>query len=1079
MGTNTIDFQETLPSTDITDDVDASTFGGPSTSGQPWEQQDPSQRGRPTASLPHDSSKWYKNLKRFNDTKTVDVEPEIPYHSFSIDQVAQYLRTSTVEGLSSDEAVARLKAHGPNELSGSGGVKWYKVLLRQVANVLVCVLLIATVLAFATKDFAEGGVILFIIVTNAAIGFWQEFNAEQTMEALRNMSSPTAKVIRDETRLTIPNNQVVPGDIVSFEDGDVVGADCRLFEIFNLEADEALLTGESLPVQKNIAVIGNADEALGDRLNTVFASTTIVKGRAKGIVTGTGMNTQIGKIATSLMSVDASEQTPLQKRLNKMAYYVFGAAIILVIIVFGVHGFKYSNEAAIYAISVSIAIIPEGLVAVVTLTMAFGVARMAHVKAIVRRLSSLESLGAVTNICSDKTGTLTQSKMVAVRMWFPGDGFVRITGAGFIPEGEIYRQGEMVNGEFDSDEQQIVTGSGSNHFLRSIQAASLCNMAELRRTLHPETHGEWSAIGDPTEIALQVLAQKAGLAKSDLVGQGFTLMAEFPFDSSVKRMSVLYQSPPTEGSASKSFIFMKGATERILDCCTAWREDDVEYSLVGEKGDKFESMIAEKMNILAEKGLRVLALAYRKFEVVPGVDLVHGLDRKEVESNMVFLSLVGIYDPPRAESRPAVLQCYEAGIRVHMLTGDHPSTAAAIAKEVAIIPEDVPIVNNPLIMTAAQFDAMSDEDVDKLEELPRVVARCSPTTKVKMIAALHRRNLFVSMTGDGVNDSPSLKAANVGIAMGQSGSDVAKQASDIVLTDDNFATIVKAIAEGRRMFSNIQKFVQHLMSANVAEIVVLIVGLAFKDSDNKAVFPMSAVEVLFLNMITSSPPAMGLGLEPPSESNMREPPRSAEQGLFSFEVVMDTFVYGLVMGVLSFASFTIVLFGFNDGDLGSECNAHWSVACEGVFKARATSYCCMTFLILAHAINCRALRDSGWTIKNLKTLKHNRMLLLSIIIGALLVFPVVYIPGLNHNVFKHSPMTYEWSLVMAALVIFIVFAEVYKKIKIRVMKPLNLEANGKLEMDRMRSFMTQFSQTDSTIGSTDNKGPVKDIRKIR
>ncbi|KAF9185412.1 Na+ ATPase [Haplosporangium sp. Z 767] len=998
--------------------------------------------------------------------KIVELEPETPFHTFTTDQVAEHLKTSILEGLSSEEAAERLRIHGPNELEGNGGVKWYKVLWRQIANALVTVLLIATALAFATQDFAEGGVILFIIVMNAAIGFWQEFNAEQTMEALRNMSSPTAQVIRDETRVTIPNNQAVPGDIMIFEDGDVIGADCRLFEVFNLETDEALLTGESLPVQKNLALIENADEALGDRLNMVFASTTVVKGRAKGIVTSTAMSTQIGKIATSLINVDSNEQTPLQKRLNKMAYFVFMAAIVLVIIVFGVHNFKYSNEAAIYAISVSIAIIPEGLVAVVTLTMAFGVSRMAEVKAIVRRLSSLESLGAVTNICSDKTGTLTQSKMVAVRMWLPSGGFFRITGTGFIPQGEIFCQGEMTNGEFQEQEQQIVNGSGSNQFLRTIQAASLCNMAELRRNQHPETHGEWSAIGDPTEIALQVLAHKASLAKPDLVNQGFNLVAEFPFDSSVKRMSVLFQAPSTTDAPGEYFIFTKGATERVLGCCNYWLEGDVEHRIIDEKGNgraAFENRINEKMNILAERGLRVLTLAYRKYVVIPGVDLVHGLAREEIESNMVFLGLVGIYDPPRAESRPAVLQCYEAGIRVHMLTGDHPSTAAAIAKEVAIIPEDVSVKNNPLIMTAAQFDAMSDEDIDRLEELPRVVARCSPDTKVKMIAALHRRNLFATMTGDGVNDSPSLKAANVGIAMGQSGSDVAKQASDIVLTDDNFATIVKAVAEGRRMFANIQKFVQHLMSANVAEIVVLIIGLAFKDDEHKAVFPMSAVEILFLNMITSSPPAMGLGLEPPSESNMREPPRSATQGLFSFEVVMDTFIYGLAMGALSFASFVIVVFGFGGGELGAHCNSEWSESCEPVFRARATSYTCMTMLILAHAVNCRSLRESGWKIKNLKTLKLNKMLWMSIVIGALLVLPVLYIPGFNRNVFKHSPITYEWGLIVVALVIFIAFAELYKLIKIKTMKPLGLEANSQAEMERMRTVMTTASQNDSVI----------------
>ncbi|KAG0213726.1 Na+ ATPase [Mortierella sp. GBA30] len=998
--------------------------------------------------------------------KPIDVEPETPFHTLTVDQVAEHYSTNTLDGLTSQEAANRLKIYGSNELQGNGGVKWYKVLWRQVANALVVILLIATALAFATKDFAEGGVILFIIIMNAAIGFWQEYNAEQTMEALRNMSSPTAQVIRDENRVTIPNNQAVPGDIMIFEDGDVIGADCRLFEAFNLETDEALLTGESLPVQKNLERIERAEQPLGDRLNMVFASTTVVKGRAKGIVTSTGMKTQIGQIATTLLEVDNNEATPLQKRLNKMAYFVFLAAIILVVIVFAVHKFKYSNEVAIYAISVAIAIIPEGLVAVVTLTMAFGVRRMAEVKAIVRRLSSLESLGAVTNICSDKTGTLTQSKMVAVRIWLPSDGFYRITGTGFVPEGNIYRQGEVKNNEFEPQEEQIPIGSGSDHFLRALEAASLCNMAELRRAHHPESHGEWCAIGDPTEIALQVLAYKAGLAKPDLVEQGFKLVAEFPFDSSVKRMSVIYQGPESdERGPGDYFVFVKGATERVIDICTFWRDEDVERSLAGDHGterETFVDMITDKMSFLAEKGLRVLTLAYRKFDPPPGVDLVHDLVRAEIETDMVFLGLVGIYDPPRQESRPAVLKCYDAGIRVHMLTGDHPSTAAAIAKEVAIIPEDCSIKNNPLIMTAGQFDSMLDEDIDKLEELPRVVARCSPNTKVKMIAALHRRDLFAAMTGDGVNDSPSLKAANVGIAMGQSGSDVAKQAADIVLTDDNFATIVQAVAEGRRMFANIQKFVQHLMSANVAEIVVLIVGLAFKDNDGNAVFPMSAVEILFLNMITSSPPAMGLGLEPASELNMREPPRSAKQGLFSFEVIMDTFVYGIVMGGLSFAAFCIVIFGFNHGQLGSECNAHDSPVCRGVYRARATAYACLTFLILAHAINCRALRSSGWKPKNLRTLKHNKMLWLSIVIGSILVFPIIYIPGLNYEVFKHGPMSYEWGLVVAAIVIFIAFAELYKMIKRRTMKPLVTYMGSTQEMDRMRSFMSSKESKDST-----------------
>ncbi|KAF9427459.1 Na+ ATPase [Podila epigama] len=743
-----------------------------------------------------------------------------------------------------------------------------------------------------------------------------------------------------------------------------------------------------------------------------------------------------------------------------MAYCIFVAAIVLVIVVFAVHKFRYSNEIAIYAISVAISMIPQGLVAIVTLTMAFGVSRMAKAKAIVRRLSSLESLGAVTNICSDKTGTLTQSKMVAVRLWLPGDGFYRVSGTGFEPKGDIFHQGESFHPTQDEEKQVSIplvhpynphhaeSNSSSSSFLRIIQASSLCNMAELRRTQHPETHGEWTAIGDPTEIALQVLAYKADMPKPDLIADhDFQLVAEFPFDSSVKRMSVLYRAPTSDddsqGPKNEYLIFTKGATERVLACCTHYRQGDIEIPFkndpstlsIEQTGTDYTSIIMQKVDALAEQGLRVLALSYRKFyPPTKDMDLVHGLDRQQVESDLVFLGLVGIYDPPRAESLPAVLKCYEAGIVVHMLTGDHPATAAAIAKEVAILPADTDVKTSTMVMSADRFDSMSDAEIDALPELPRVVARCSPNTKVKMIAALHRRQLFVAMTGDGVNDSPSLKAANVGIAMGQSGSDVAKQAADIVLTDDNFATIVEAIAEGRRMFSNIQKFVQHLMSGNIATILVLVVALAVKDKQQDSVFPLSAAAILFMNLCYSSPPAIGLGLEPASATNMKVPPRSAKQGLFSFEVLMDMFVYGIIMAFLSFVPFILVLFVFEDGQLGKQCNAGYSSSlCDGVFRARATCYTTLTLLILSHAINCRDIRDSGWQWRRLKTAHHNITLWLSIVLGALILIPVIYVPGLNKNVFKHLGISYEWGLVFAALLIWLVFVETYKFVKRRTM----------------------------------------------
>ncbi|EXX53770.1 putative Na(+)-exporting P-type ATPase ENA5 [Rhizophagus irregularis DAOM 197198w] len=966
--------------------------------------------------------------------------PPAPYHTLPVNQVSIHTKTDIDDGLTPQEAAQRLELYGFNELSGQGNVSVFAVLYRQIVNALTLVLVIAMVISFVFKDYVEGAVIAFVAVTNTLIGFTQEYSAEKTMESLRRMASPTTRVIRGDSLISVSTRDIVIGDIIVFEEGDVIGADARLFEVFNLEVDEALLTGESIPVAKSVNEIEDHDKPLGDRIDMVFSSTTVTKGRGKGIAVNIGMKTEIGKIAKTLASTSVVTRTPLQKKLEILAYALFGLAIILAIIVFGVNKWLVNNEVVIYAISLGISVIPEGLVAVITLTMAFGVRQMAKNYAIVRKLNALEALGSVTNICSDKTGTLTQSKMIATDAWLPGDGLYRISGRnGFSPEGKIYRcgtNGTNETSEIEVEDEEVTSDNMRYAFTRLVQASALCNMAVIKKGKGDD---EWHAIGDPTESALQVFAHKAGLSKPVLTAEPFKfeLVQEYAFDTELKRMSVVCK----EKSTDAYYVFLKGATESVLNQCTKIQFGENEVNLDREK---FGPELYNELEKLASKGMRVLSLAYRR--VIKSDIEISKWTREKADTDMIFLGLVGIYDPPRPESKAAIQRCFGAGIEVHMLTGDHPTTASAIAKEIGILPllwspelENEGKFNSQLVMTAAQFDALSDAEVDNLSELPKVIARCIPDTKVKMIDALHRRNKYVAMTGDGVNDSPSLKKADVGIAMGLGGSDVAKQASDIVLSDDNFATIVNAIAEGRRIFSNIQKFILHLLSGNAGEIVTLIIGLSFIDSDGISVNPMSPLQILFLNMVTSSPPAMGLGVERASGDIMRYPPRS-KGGLFTWEVIIDMIYYGIVLGGLSLANFVIVIYAIGNGNLGQNCNSSpygqesLEIACHQIYRARGTTFATFTYILLIHAYNCRSLRDPIWTMK----LYDNKILFWSVFGGLLTAIPTFYIPELNSKVFKQLGIGYEWGLIVGAVIIFEIFVEVYKFMKRRYLKPLEI-----------------------------------------
>jgi P-type Na+/K+ transporter len=562
--------------------------------------------------------------------------------------------------------------------------------------------------------------------------------------------------------------------------------------------------------------------------------------------------------------------------LSKLAYVLFGCALLLAMIVFGVNRFNVTNEVAIYAISTGIAIIPESLIAVLTITMVVGMTQMRKGKVVVRQLSALEALGGVTHICSDKTGTLTQGKMVTRKVWIPGAGIYSVensNNASDPTEGKITlgpppasrrdaeaekaakaeafdRKRSVAGVSFDvpGEKMQKEAENRKNASIQEgpdvsaelqafLEASSLCNLATVRYVTE-DGQGKWKTTGDPTEIALQVFAHRFGYGKKTLEGeQGWKQKMEFPFDSSIKRMSVVYK----KANHANSLIFTKGAVERIIDLCTTVGTGEYEEEMTAEKKEQ----VLEQMNLLAEQGLRVLAIA-RKF-TKEKIEEHSTIDRSEVEIGLCLLGLAGLYDPPRLETKAAVQACTTAGIQVIMLTGDHPSTATAIAKEVGIIPCNIGTLSADvaaaIVKPATEFDKMSDSEIDALPILPLVVARCAPETKVRMIEALHRRNNYAAMTGDGVNDSPSLKLADVGIAMGLNGSDVAKSASDIVLTDDNFASIVNAVKEGRRMFDNIQKFILHLLTSNVGEVILLICGLGFQDSRGFSVFPLSPLQM--------------------------------------------------------------------------------------------------------------------------------------------------------------------------------------------------------------------------------------------
>lgn len=956
----------------------------------------------------------------------------------------------------------------------------WKILMRQISNSLTFVLIIVMAISFGIDDYIEGGVITAVILLNIIVGFWQDYRAEKTIESLKKLTAPEATV----TRNGVPDQKVkatdlVPGDIVQLNVGSIVPADLRLIDGVNAFTNEAFLTGESLPVEKTPEKkFDDADIATADRTNLAFSGSEMTSGRCRGIVVATAMDTEVGQIATMLrQKKDDKAQsqglfaklvwrfvngvktilglvgTPLQITLSKFALLLFGLAILLAIIVFSASKWIIGGEVLIYGICVAVAVIPESLIAVLTITIAVGGKAMAKANVITRVQSAIEAVGGVTNICSDKTGTLTQGRMVSKKALIPGVGTFSVDGItdpynpgsgqvsldGQVLPLEAYRpdtvlarflrtialcNNSKVLPSHDADsEVRAEKKDGFDRYAKDNKSETDASTIESisrppTAILNSPMTGPWKAHGEPTEIALHVLASRFGMGKETLLNSlNISLATEFSFDSTVKKMTVVYR----DNSTHNLDVYTKGATEFMLPVLNVT--------------DQEREGILQAAESMANEGLRVLCIAHKT--LLPGTD-IH--ERAAVEANLTYIGLVAIYDPPRLETKGAVRECKVAGITVHMLTGDHPGTARAIARDVDIINDSTPA---SAVMVAREFDDMTEDQIDAMETLPLVIARCSPKTKVKMVQALHRRQRFCVMTGDGVNDSPALKQANVGMAMG-TGSDVAKDAAEMVLTDDNFASIVKAVEEGRRLFDNIQKFLMHLLISNIAQVILLLIGLSFKDNDNHSVFPLSPIEILWVNLITSSFLAIGLGLEEKQEDSMYRPPHDVKAGVFSKELITDKFIYGFFMGALCLFSFAIVAYvGPGGGNLGSGCNEGFNDTCDVVFRARATTYTTITLLLLVTAWEVKHFARSLFnmypnTDQNVPrglsvfpTLWRNRFLFFAVIAGLVMMFPIVYIPIINEKVFKHGAITWEWGVSFGCVVLYISAIETWKMIKRR------------------------------------------------
>lgn len=797
----------------------------------------------------------------------------------------------------------------------------WAIFAQQFKNVLIVILLIATVVSALSGRALEAAAIAVIVLLAVILGFMQEYRAERAIEALRRMAAPTSRTLRDGAEVEIAARELVPGDLIRLVAGDRVPADVRLVEAVNLQIDEAALTGESVPVGKQTAPLDEPGLAPGDRTNMAYAGTAATYGRGSAVVVATGMATEFGKIAQLLQTVETS-RTPLQDNLDRVGGTLARAALVMVSVIVGLGLLRGQPliELVIFGIALAVAVVPEALPAVVTISLAIGVQRMARRRALVRRLSAVETLGSTRVICSDKTGTLTKDEMT-VRALYVGDELLNVTGTGYDPTGRFIRGGEPVE--------------PSREVIGLLRAAALASDARLVRD---EAEDQWDIQGDPTEGALVVAAAKAGLTKAALETE-FPRVDEIPFTSEAKRMTTLHTTP--DGGVA----YAKGAPEVILDSCTRATGAGSEREL----GDEDRQAVLEVATQMAGQALRVLAVAAKRTDT-----------RASAEREMTLLGLVGMLDPPRPEAKTAVRQCRDAGISVVMITGDHPSTAAAVARELGMFQRE-------RLVTGAELEGMSDDLFRSKVTDIEVFARVSPVDKLRIVTALQDHGYITAMTGDGVNDAPALKKADIGVAMGITGTDVSKEASDMSLTDDNFASIVAAVEEGRGIYDNIKKYLSYLLAANIGEI-----GLVAGASVLGLPLPLSAVQILCINLATDGPPAIALAVDPPDADLMRRPPRDPRTGIWTRPVVTLMLVAGAWSTLVNTALF------------------RWALVERGLEEAMALVFVTLVFIEFAKAYSFRSERQSV-----LFEPFANRWLNLAVGVELVLLALVVYVPWLQ------------------------------------------------------------------------------------
>jgi len=857
------------------------------------------------------------------------------WHQITIQEVVSTLKSDKNRGLSKSEANRRLAEYGLNELEAAHRISPWIMLGEQFKNILIIILIIAIFLSVFLGHTVEAIAISVIMLFAVLLGFIQEYRAERALEALKIMAAPTATVIRDGEEEDIPARDLVPGDILLFRAGDRISADSRLIEAVNLQVEEAPLTGESVPVEKQAAALEGAELAIGDRKNMAYSGTVVTYGRGRSVVVATGMQTEFGKIAKLLQGVETGK-TPLQQNLDRVGHLLARAAIVVVLLIVALGFFRGQPllEMLIFGIALAVAVVPEALPAVVTISLAIGVQRMVKRNALIRRLPAVETLGCTSVICSDKTGTLTKDEMT-IRKIFVAGKMLEVSGSGYEPHGQFLNNGSAIQ-----------PFSQLNSLLR---AGVLASDAHLTRE---GESGHWHVKGDPTEGALVVVAAKASLHRNELEGQ-FPRVNEIPFTSETKRMTTLNESP--EGLVAYS----KGAPEVILNSCTGQLTEKGEVSL--STSEKETILLSARQ--MAGEALRVLAVAQK-----PNANL------ESAEKEMIFLGLVGMIDPPRSEAKGAVQVCKEAGIKPVMITGDHPLTAQAIARELGIL-------NNGPVVTGVKLEEMGEDDLENKVESIDVYARVSPAHKLRVVTALQKKGHFVAMTGDGVNDAPALKKADIGIAMGITGTDVTKEAAAMTLTDDNFASIVAAVEEGRGVFDNIKKYLMFLLSSNIGEICLMAAATLFG-----LPLPLSAVQILYVNLATDGLPALALAVDPSEADLMRRKPRNPRTGIFTRPVITL-----IVVGGLWSAAINIGLFA-------------WALhSGRGLEKAMTMTFVSLVLIQFFKAYNFRSDRNSV-----LNRTFSNKWLNLAILWELGLLALVVYLPWLQVPFGTFSLSVIDW-----------------------------------------------------------------------